>query len=77
VSGSIEGAGVSTILGGEVEVGDVLRSRDGTEFTVTRIEPFGMFGPPLLAFIEDTDDRWFKMPGATDGEVTLVSRASG
>jgi hypothetical protein len=77
VTGSSDVAGDTTIQGGEVKVGDVLRSRDGTEFTVTRIEPFGMFGPPLLAFIEDTDARWFKMPGQVDGDVTLVSRASG
>lgn len=64
------------MTGGEVQVGDVLRSRDGTEFTVTRIDPFGMFGPPLLAFVEDSDVRWFKMPCATDAEVTLVSRPS-
>ncbi len=64
----------TTVPASEVQIGDVLRSRDGTEFTVSRIEDFGMFGPPLIAFIEDTETKWFKMPSARDAEVTLVSR---
>ncbi len=74
---SAAGPGDETIPASEVTVGDVLRSRDGTEFTVSRIEDFSMFGPPLIAFIEDTDAQWFKMPAATDGEVTRVRRAEG
>jgi hypothetical protein len=64
----------ATIPASEVKVGDVLRSRDGTEFTVSRIEDFPMFGPPLLAFIEDTEAKWFKMPATTDADVTLLRR---
>jgi hypothetical protein len=66
----------TTVVASEVRVGDVLRSRDGTEFTVSRIDDFSMFGPPLIAFIEDSDVRWFKMPSAVDGEVTLVRRGA-
>jgi hypothetical protein len=62
----------TTIPVGEVKVGDVLEARDGTEVTVTRIEPF-MF-PGMIAFIEDSDEKWFKMPAKEDGEVTLLSR---
>ncbi len=65
----------TTIPASDVQVGDVLRSRDGTEFTVSRIEDFSMFGPPLIAFIEDTETRWFKMPSARDAEVTRVRAA--
>jgi hypothetical protein len=61
-----------TIPAGEVRVGDVLRSTDGTEFTVSRIEPF--IFPGMLAFVEDTDAKWFKMPCPEDGEVTVLSR---
>jgi hypothetical protein len=60
----------------DVVPGDVLRSREGTEFTVTRVEEFPMFGPPLIAFIEDSAERWFKMPSARDAEVIRV-RAAG
>ena len=69
------GTAATTVVASDVQVGDVLRSRDGTEFTVSRIEPFPMFGPPLIAFIEDTDAKWFKMPATTDAEVELVRRA--
>jgi hypothetical protein len=65
---------VTLISASEVKLGDVLRSRDGTEFTVSRIEDFSMFGPPLIAFIEDTDVQWFKMPAMPDAEVSLVKR---
>ncbi len=63
-----------TIPVSEVKLGDVLRSRDGVEFIVSRVEDFPTFGVPLLAFIEDTDVQWFKMPAPPDGEVTLVRR---
>ena len=58
----------------DVRVGDRLRSRDGTELTVTRIDA-GFFGQPdMLAFVEDSATQWFKMPAKADGEVELVSR---
>ncbi len=62
----------TTIPASDVRVGDVLRSRDGTELTVTRIVPF-LF-PGMIAFVEDSDSQWFKMPAPEDGEVTLVRR---
>ena len=65
-------ADVTTIRASEVQVGDVLRSRDGTELTVTRIGEF--IFPGMLAFTEDSDQKWFKMPAPADGEVTLVRR---
>ncbi len=67
-------AGVATIPASEVKVGDVLRMGDGTELTVTRVEGF-MF-PGMLAFVEDSDVRWFKMLAPVDSEVTLISRAA-
>lgn len=65
------------ITGNEVQIGDRLRSpRTGLELTVTRID-HGMLGRPnLLAFVEDSDEQWLKMPVAEDGEIELVSRAA-
>jgi hypothetical protein len=68
-----EAAEGTTIAASDVQVGDVLRARDGTELTVTRIEPF--IFPGMIAFTEDSAVKWFKMPSKDDGEVTLISRA--
>ena len=49
----------------EVRPGDRIRA-NGQEVLVARIEPdfFGVDG--LVAFIEDSPDRWFKMPLPTN-----------
>lgn len=61
---------------GEVRIGDRLRTRTGLELTVTRIDR-GMLGrPDMLAFVEDSDEQWLKMPAPADGEVELVSRGA-
>jgi hypothetical protein len=56
----------------EVEVGQRIRTRDGTELIATRIErPFlGM--DAMLAFIESTDERWFKRPMPLDADVEVL-----
>jgi hypothetical protein len=59
----------------EVRVGDRLRTRSGLELTVTRIDAVFMGRPEMLAFVEDSDAQWLKMPALRDGEVTLVRRA--
>lgn len=61
---------------GEVRIGDRLRTRTGLELTVTRID-HGLLGrPDMLAFVEDSDEQWLKMPAPADGEVELVSRGA-
>jgi len=55
----------------QVTIGDRLRSRDGTEMTVTRIDE-NFLGSGMLAFVEDSDRQWFKMPAASDHEVELL-----
>ena len=36
----------------------------------------GFFGnPEMLAFVEDSDEQWFKMPSLRDGDVELLQRA--
>ncbi|MGA2926758.1 MAG: hypothetical protein ABSG43_12310 [Solirubrobacteraceae bacterium] len=57
----------------DVRVGDRLRARSGVELTVTRIDE-GFMGREMLAFVEDSEDQWFKMPALRDGDVELVRR---
>jgi hypothetical protein len=58
----------------EVRVGDRLRARSGAELTVTRIDEKFMGRADMLAFVEDSEAQWFKMPALWDGEVELVRR---
>jgi hypothetical protein len=71
-----EPAPVSLIKATEVRLGDRLRSRDGTELTVTRIDDGFLGRPEFLAFVEDSAEKWFKMPAPRDREVELVRRDS-
>lgn len=65
-----------TIKTTEVRVGDRLRGRSGVEMTVTRIDPSFFGSDEMVAFVEDTEQQWFKMPAPRDGEVELVSRGA-
>lgn len=58
----------------EVQLGDRIRARSGTELTVTRIDEEFMGRANMLAFVEDSEEQWFKMPALRDGEVELVGR---
>ncbi len=66
---------MSAIPVAEVQVGDRLRSRDGTEMTVSRIDQGFLGRPEMVALVEDSETQWFKLPAPADGEVELVSRA--
>ncbi len=61
----------STVKADEVQPGDRVRTGDGTELIATRIEPafFGL--PNMIAFIEDTPERWFKRPVTIDADVEV------
>jgi hypothetical protein len=59
----------------EVRVGDRVRARSGAELTVTRIDDRFMGRSDMLAFVEDSEQQWFKMPAPRDGDVELVRRA--
>ena len=52
--------------------GPAVRTQDGSVLVATRIErPFlGM--DQMLAFIEDTPERWFKRPVPLDAEVNVI-----
>lgn len=63
----------STIRADEVAVGNVIRTSTGDVVIVSRIETSFLGRPQLLAFIEDTPDRWYKRPVAVDAEVEVRS----
>ena len=54
----------------DVVVGDRIRLR-GTELTVARIEPGFLGRSGMIAFIEDTPQRWMKVPAPADAEVEI------
>jgi hypothetical protein len=66
-----------TIPATEVRIGDRLRTRLGDELTVTRIDPQFMGRTGMIAFVEDSDEQWLKMPAQADADVVLVSRGPG
>jgi hypothetical protein len=55
----------------DVQAGDEIRLQSGQSLLVSRIEPAFMGRAGMIAFIEDTPDRWFKqpMPSSTSVEV--------
>lgn len=61
----------TTVKASDVEPGQRVRMPNGTELTATRIEPrfFGM--DTMIAFIEDTQQRWFKQPTPSDADVEV------
>jgi hypothetical protein len=56
-----------------VRPGDAVRTQSGDVVTVSRIEKSFLGLPNMLAFIEDTPDRWFKQPMMADAEVEVRS----
>ena len=64
------GAGVDTTVvpATEVRIGDRIRAR-GLELTVSRIDQPFMGRPEMLAFVEDSDVRWIKVPVKLDARV--------
>jgi hypothetical protein len=55
----------------EVVPGDRIRHASGAELTVTRVEPGFLGRPGMVAFIEDTPQRWLKAPAPADGEIEV------
>jgi hypothetical protein len=65
---------LATVKATAVQLGDRLRARSGAELTVTRIDEEFMGRANMLAFVEDSEEQWFKMPALRDGDVELVRR---
>jgi hypothetical protein len=57
----------------DVKVGDRIRHPRGGEIIVSQIEPAFMGRAEMLAFIEDTPERWFKAPMPTSAEVEVLA----
>jgi hypothetical protein len=62
-----------TVKATEVRPGDRVRTADGTELEATRIESPFLGREGMLAFIEDTDERWFKRPTPADADVEVMT----
>jgi len=56
---------------GDVRPGDHIRYGAGAELTVSRIETAFMGRPDMIAFIEDTPERWFKAPTTVEAEIEV------
>jgi hypothetical protein len=58
--------------GADIRAGDRVRTADGQELEVSRVEPafFGMDN--MIALIEDTPERWFKRPMPVDADVEIL-----
>jgi hypothetical protein len=55
-----------------VRPGDRVRLASGQEVLVSRIEVSFLGRENLVAFIEDTSDRWFKQPVQLAAEVDVL-----
>jgi hypothetical protein len=55
----------------DVKLGDRVRLATGHEVLVSSIEPNFMGMATMVAFIEDTPTRWFKMPVSQTAEVEV------
>lgn len=56
----------------EVRVGDRVRTASGIELTVTRIDGTFLGRDDMLAFVEDSDEQWLKLPALRESEVELA-----
>jgi hypothetical protein len=60
-----------TLKADEVQPGDTVRTQAGDVVLVSRIEAPFMGRSNMVAFIEDTDERWYKRPVTSDAEVEV------
>ena len=60
------------VTAADVVPGDRVRLGSGVELTATRVEPGFMGMAALVAFIEDTPERWFKQPVPSSTEVEVL-----
>jgi hypothetical protein len=67
----VMGDGWQVVKASEVRPGQKVRTQDGTELVATRIERPFMGRNEMLAFIEDTETRWFKRPAPVDADVEI------
>jgi len=56
----------------DVQAGDRVRLASGAEMLVSRIERRFLGRDGLIAFIEDTPERWYKQPVSDAAEVEVA-----
>jgi hypothetical protein len=56
----------------DVTVGDVIRTQAGDVVKVSRIDEAFMGNDAMLAFIEDTPERWYKRPARKDADLEIL-----
>lgn len=69
----MSGESLEKVPASEVRVGNRVRLANGAELEVSRIEDDFLHMPGMIAFIEDTPERWFKAPVAATAEVEVIS----
>jgi hypothetical protein len=62
----------ATVKATEVQVGDRIRS-GGLELVVSRIDLPFLGRDDMLAFVEDTELRWLKVPVPLDADVEILA----
>lgn len=55
----------------DVTIGDVVKTSTGDVVQVSRIEENFLGRPNMLAFIENTPERWYKRPVTRDADVLV------
>ena len=60
----------TTVAAADVRIGDRIRT-GGLELTVTRID-VNFFGTDMVAFVEDSDSQWLKVPSALTNDVEVA-----
>jgi hypothetical protein len=56
----------------DVKPGDQIRLPSGQSLLVSRVEEAFMGIPGMIAFIEDTPERWYKQPMPIKNEVEIL-----
>ena len=55
----------------DVAIGDVIRTQSGDVVTVSRIDENFNGNEAMLAFGEDTPERWYKRPARRDADLEI------
>ncbi len=63
-----------TVAAADVRPGECVRPRAGFELTATRVETAFLGFDGMLAFVEDSAERWLKVPAQRDADVEVLRR---
>ena len=63
-----------TVAAADVRPGEHVRPSAGFELTATRVETAFLGFDGMLAFVEDSAERWLKVPADRDAEVEVLRR---